>query len=178
MALIRLRAYTTKLNKCGKTWTKDQRWKWTKWPWWKSWLWDKYFGIVDYTTVWVASETCATIVTKMLVAMVNVPWFTIDRGWSWLVAVGRCWSWLVAVDRGWSWLIVDWSTPRRLSDDSLYMIMSFVIYRVRIRFKVWKRLQIWCVLLCVLLVFHIDGTANTRTPFQTRSCGVPDRKHA
>ena len=39
----------------------------------KSWLWDKYFGIVDYTTVWVASETCATIVTKMLVAMVNVP---------------------------------------------------------------------------------------------------------
>ena len=39
----------------------------------KNWRWDKYFGIVDYTTVWVASETCATIVTKMLVAMVNVP---------------------------------------------------------------------------------------------------------
>ena len=30
----------------------------------------------------------------------------------------------------------------------------------------------------VCYVFDIDGTANTRTPFQTRSCEVPDRKHA
>ena len=43
-------------------------------------LWDKYFGIVDYTNVWVASKTCATMVTKMLVAMVNVPGLTIDSG--------------------------------------------------------------------------------------------------
>ena len=34
---------------------------------------DKYFGIADHTTAWAASETCATIVTKMLVAMVSAP---------------------------------------------------------------------------------------------------------